>query len=293
MQSQDERKGFLIFGGSGWLGGLLTAMLKEQGEVVNLATARLEDRAAIQRDLLQYKPKYVLNVAGMTGRPNVDWCEDNKQQTTRVNVVGTVNLVDTCYLEGVHVTNYASGCIYEYDEQHTIGGQGFKEEDVPNYVGSFYSHTKVMAEKLLEVYPNVLTLRLRMPISDDLSPRNFVTKISKYERVVNVPNSVSILHDLLPISIDMTKKERKGVYNFTNPGAASHNEVLALYKKYIKPDFEWKNFSIEEQAKILKAGRSNNTLDVSKLVAEYPDLPEVHTALDQMFQRMQKNLGLN
>jgi UDP-glucose 4,6-dehydratase len=46
-----------------------------------------------------------------------------------------------------------------------------------------------------------------------------------------VPNSVSILSDLLPISIDMTKKERKGVYNFTNPGAASHNEVLALYKK--------------------------------------------------------------
>lgn len=65
-----------------------------------------------------------------------------------MNVVGTVNLVDTCYLEGVHVTNYASGCIYEYDEQHPIGGQGFKEEDVPNYVGSFYSHTKVMAEKV-------------------------------------------------------------------------------------------------------------------------------------------------
>jgi hypothetical protein len=50
-----------------------------------------------------------------------------------------------------------------------------------------------------------------------------------------VPNSVSILHDLLPISIDMTKKERKGVYNFTNPGAASHNEVLALYKKVHLP----------------------------------------------------------
>lgn len=40
-----------------------------------------------------------------------------------------------------------------------------------------------MYAQLLEVYPNVLTLRLRMPISDDLSPRNFVTKISKYERV--------------------------------------------------------------------------------------------------------------
>jgi 3,5-epimerase/4-reductase len=292
---QAERKGFLIFGGKGWLGGLLIDMLKAQGEEVNVATARLEDRAAIQRDLDQYKPKFVLNVAGVTGRPNVDWCEDHKQETTRANVVGTVNLVDTCYAAGgIHVTNYASGCIYQYDEAHPIGsGKGFKEEDVPNYDGSFYSHSKIMAEKLLSVYPNVLTLRLRMPISDDLNPRSFLTKISKYARVVDVPNSLSILHDLLPISIDMTKKERKGVYNFTNPGVASHNEVLALYKKYINPEFEWQNFSLEEQAKILKAGRSNNQLDQSKLLAEYPDLPEIHKALEQMFQRMRKIMGLD
>jgi 3,5-epimerase/4-reductase len=150
-----------------------------------------------------------------------------------------------------------------------------------------------LCAQLLSVYPNVLTLRLRMPISDDLNPRSFLTKISKYARVVDVPNSLSILHDLLPISIDMTKKERKGVYNFTNPGVASHNEVLALYKKYINPEFEWQNFSLEEQAKILKAGRSNNQLDQSKLLAEYPDLPEIHKALEQMFQRMRKIMGLD
>lgn len=31
-------------------------------------------------------------------------------------------------------------------------------------------------------------LRVRMPISDDLVARNFVTKITKYEKVVNIPN---------------------------------------------------------------------------------------------------------
>jgi dTDP-4-dehydrorhamnose reductase len=55
----------LIFGGRGWLGGLLHAMLKEQGEEVHLARARLEDRAAIQKDLLEFRPRYVLNVAGI------------------------------------------------------------------------------------------------------------------------------------------------------------------------------------------------------------------------------------
>ena len=38
-----------------------------------------------------YKPTHVLNSAGVTGRPNVDWCEDHKQETIRANVVGYGN----------------------------------------------------------------------------------------------------------------------------------------------------------------------------------------------------------
>ena len=39
-------------------------------------------------------------------------------------------------------------------------------------------------ESLLKEYPNVLVLRVRMPIVADLTyPRNFITKIIKYEKV--------------------------------------------------------------------------------------------------------------
>ena len=91
------------------------------------------------------------------------------------------------------------------------------------------------------MYSNVLILRVRMPISDDLSPRNFVTKISKYERVVNIPNSMSVLYDLLPVSIEMTLHDCRGVFNFTNPGAISHNEILDL-GKYLNSDFDRSSF---------------------------------------------------
>jgi UDP-glucose 4,6-dehydratase len=37
--------------------------------------------------------------------------------------------------------------------------------------------------------------------------------------------------DLLPVSIDMTVKKIKGVFNFTNPGAVSHNEIMLMYKQ--------------------------------------------------------------
>lgn len=42
---------FLIFGKSGWIGGLLGDILREQGADFEYATARLEDRGAVLADL--------------------------------------------------------------------------------------------------------------------------------------------------------------------------------------------------------------------------------------------------
>jgi len=209
-----------------------------------------------------------------------------------VNVIGTLSLIDLCHQRNIHVTNYATGCIYSYDDAHPIGGKTFTEEDEPNFSGSFYSYTKAMVEKLQKTYSNVCVLRVRMPISDDLNPRNFITKICKYRRVVNIPNSMTILTEMLPVSLVMSKKKLTGVYNFTNPGAISHNEILDLYKKHIDPDFWYENFTEEEQAKVLKAGRSNNELDTTKLEAAVPELTiaPVKEAIVGVFERMAKNL---
>ena len=61
-------------------------------------------------------------------------------------------------------------------------------------------------------------------------------QISKYERVVNIPNSMTILYDMLPIAVTMSKvgvartvshsccivcacgqRKLSGTFNFTNP----------------------------------------------------------------------------
>merc|ERR1711990_1188433 len=116
-------------------------------------------------------------------------------------------------------------------------GKRFTEEDVANFHGSFYSHTKALVEDMCRSYDNLLLLRLRMPISDDLHHRSFVTKISKYAKVVNIPNSMSILAELLPVAVTMTQRGLKGIFNFTNPGAISHNDILELYREHIDPTF--------------------------------------------------------
>lgn len=144
--------------------------------------------------------------------------------------------------------------------------------------------------QIMKNYSNCLILRLRMPVSDDLHPRNFVTKISKYEYVVDIPNSNTVLHDLLPASILLAEHNETGIYNFTNPGAISHNEVLTLFKEILRPDFTWKNFTLEEQANVIKAGRSNCLLDTTKLtkkLKEYGyEVPNIHEAYRACFERM-------
>ncbi|MCI21210.1 putative rhamnose biosynthetic enzyme 1-like [Trifolium medium] len=83
---------------------------------------------------------------------------------------------------------------------------------------------------------------------------------------------MTVLDELLPISIEMAKRNLKGIWNFTNPGVISHNEILELYRDYIDPSFKWQNFDLVEQAKVIVAQRSNNEMDGSKLKKEFPEL---------------------
>ena len=239
--------------------------------------------------------------------------------------MGTLTLADLCAERNIHCTVYATGCIYSYDEKHALGsGVGFTEDDKPNFDGSWYSETKAYVERMMRMaFPKTLILRVRMPISDDLNPRSFVTKIMKYERIVDIPNSMTVLSPMLPVSLKMAANKEGGVWNFCNPGVmcvvpvlhacvvcsfvgtdrfvspplslplSSHNEIMELVKKYVRPDLKWQNFTEEEQSKILKAGRSNNELDCSKLVGAYPEVEEIHVAMEKCIQKMGEIEGKN
>lgn len=282
---------FLIYGKTGWIGGLLGKLCKDGDIAFEYGQGRLEDRKSILKDIKKVNPTHVFNAAGVTGRPNVDWCESHKVETIRTNVVGTLTLADVCKEHNLLMMNFATGCIFEYDQDHQEGsGIGFKEEDKPNFTGSFYSKTKAMVEELLREYENVCTLRVRMPISSDLSnPRNFITKITRYDKVVNIPNSMTVLDELLPISIEMAKRNCRGIWNFTNPGVVSHNEILEMHRDYIDPEFKWMNFDLEEQAKVIVAPRSNNELDGTKLKDEFPEMLSIkESILEYVFKPNKK-----
>ena len=160
---------FLVFGRTGWLGGIIGKLLTDSGTSFVYSKCRLQDRAGIEAELELLHPTHIISAAGVTGRPNVDWCETNQVETLRTNVLGVLNLADICEERGIHMTNFATGCIFEYDAAHPLGsGVGFSEDERANFDGSFYSKTKGYAEEMLRSYNHVLTLRVRMPIGADL-----------------------------------------------------------------------------------------------------------------------------
>lgn len=250
----------ILIYGKGFLGHHFYNYLNTQGENVAWGNADIGNLEQVRADLKEHQPDTILNCAGKTGRPNVDWCEDHKEETFYSNVTGPLVLMQAAGENGALLAHLGSGCIYEGDNN----GQGFSEEDAPNFYGSFYSRTKAWSDQMMKEFP-VLVLRLRMPIDANPGPRNFISKIIKYDKVINIKNSMTVVEDLMPATYELLKKRATGLYNMTNPGAIDHQTILEMYKKIVDPTFTYKIISLEELEQQTKAPRSNCILNTKKL----------------------------
>jgi dTDP-4-dehydrorhamnose reductase len=170
----------------------------------------------------------------------------------------------------------SSGCIYQGDN----GGRGFSEEDPPNFMGSFYSRTKAWADQILKDFP-VLQLRIRMPFGDTLNDRSLITKISRYERVLDVPNSLTYLPDFLGAARVLIERRRTGLYNVVNPGVISPYAIMQMYQEIVDPAHRFERLTLDHLPDVVKAGRSNCTLSTQKLAQEGIALLPVPEAVER------------
>lgn len=69
---------FLITGSGGWICTHLVNLLGAQGKSVHATNYRLEDSTRMNEIFDEVNPTHVINCAGRTGFPNVDWCEENR-----------------------------------------------------------------------------------------------------------------------------------------------------------------------------------------------------------------------
>lgn len=281
----------LLYGAQGWIGAQFSSILKQNSIKFVAGSSRLDNFAQTQSEVEHINPTHIVALTGRThGKigektySTIDYLEQDGKlfDNIRDNLFSPVNLALLSSASNIHLTYFGTGCIFKFDDTHLFGNEsnGFHEQNLPNFFGSSYSIVKGFTDRLMTRFADsVLNLRIRMPIDNVSNPRNFITKITTYQKICSIPNSMSVLPELLPLALDMMQKKVSGTINFTNPGLISHNEILKMYKNFVDSSFTWENFSEQEQRKILAADRSNNYLDTSKLQTIYPNIKPIKEAV--------------
>lgn len=270
----------LIFGGYGWLAN----RLKERWPDAIQSEADITDWKSISQDLRRRRPTVVVNCAGKTGRPNVDWCENHPVETMLSNVAGPMILAAECLDRGIFFAHVGSGCIYEGTEK-----KPFRETDMPNFSGSLYSRSKAVGERALKEFP-VLQARIRMPFDGRPHPRNLITKLLGYKKIISVPNSLTCVDDFVMVFQELIEQRQTGIWNIVNPGAVTHSRVLELYSEIVAPSHRFEVMGLEELEKRVKAGRSNCVLSIRKLEDAGISVRPIEDALRAALGQYRENL---
>ena len=292
----------LLYGRNGWIGNQVYELLvNNPNHEVVIANERAENYKELEEEIKSVAPTHIISLIGRTHGTigdkkytTIDYLEQpgKLRENVRDNLYSPLVLAVLSQRYNIHYTYLGTGCIFKYDEEHPFGEEvkGFTENNTPNFFESGYSTVKGYTDKLMHLFEdNVLNVRIRMPITTDLNSRNFITKIITYEKICSVPNSMTVLPELLPLMLDMAEKRVTGTVNLTNPGLISHNEILEMYKEIVDPSFTWNNFTIEEQNKILAAGRSNNYLDTTRLEKLFPTVKNIKVSVRECLEKMKEN----
>ena len=284
----------IVLGASGYVGQQFVKELRNKD--VGLFPLSRSDYDYYSLDILtdlikEIKPSFLINCAGYTGKPNVDACEDDKQGTWRGNVTLPTIVAKACKRTGLPWGHVSSGCIYDGKN----GGRGFSEEDAPNLTFdlgncSYYSGTKVEGEKCIEeVGGDYYIWRLRIPFDKYDSPRNYLSKLMNYERLLNATNSISHRKDFARCCLDLWDKGCPfGKYNVVNTNPVTTEQVVKEISKKFNKEFSFFDDDNQFYSIAAKAKRSNCILSNQKLLDSGVEIRTSEEAIIDSLENWQK-----
>jgi UDP-glucose 4,6-dehydratase len=263
----------ILLGGTGYAGGAFLRFFRARAipyRVLSRAHVDYYQRDVLVSAIRRTGAEFLINAAGYTGKPNVDACESHKTDCLLGNSILPGIVRSACELAGIAWGHVSSGCIYTGTRPD---GAGFSEKDPPNFTFrqnncSFYSGCKALGEECLADAENVYIWRLRIPFNAEDSPRNYISKLLRYERLLEARNSLSHLDEFVRVCWQCyTRRVPPGIYNVTNTGSITTHEVVEMIDKFLKPARRFNFFESEEEFLRVAAitPRSSCVLDNSKL----------------------------
>ncbi|MGA2775760.1 MAG: sugar nucleotide-binding protein [Candidatus Omnitrophota bacterium] len=213
-----------------------------------------------EKEIKRFNPNIIINCIGITGRHNVDDCELVKDSTLTANSFLPLILAEIALRRNIKLVHISSGCIFRYNYKKD---KPIKEDLVPDFFELFYSRTKIYSEQPLNILSkryDILIPRIRIPLDNQPSPKNILTKLIRYKKVIDIPNSVTYIPDFIKALKHLIKIDARGIYNLVNKGGLRYPELLDIYKKF-NPDFKYRIINLKD----LKLVRTNLLLSTSKL----------------------------
>lgn len=246
----------------------------------------------LKQHLQKISPDALINCAGYTGSPNVDACEADKATCLGANAVLPGVIAQACAEIDIPWGHVSSGCIFTGRRRD---GTGFTERDAPNFSFrqnncSFYSGTKALAEEILQSAPQCYLWRMRIPFSNIDRPRNYLSKLMRYSKLLDAENSLSNMFEFVTACLDCFELGIPfGTYNLTNPGSISTREVVELIQAsgVCNKSFEFFEDETQFMAQAAKAPRSNCVLDSSKALQSGLRLTEIRQSIQQALDTWQ------
>ena len=291
---------FLILGSSGYVGSKIFHFLtKNERNVIGISRSEIDYTSPknLKEFLRSKKPRFLINAAGYTGKPNVDACELAKADCLDGNAVLPGTIRQVCEELKITWGHVSSGCIFS---GRRPDGGGWTEDDDPNFSFrsppcSFYSGSKALGEEVLEGAENCYIWRLRIPFNQDSNPRNYLQKLLNYDSLLEAENSVSHLDEFVQKCVECLEKEvEPDIYNMTNLDSITTRQVTDWMVEEGVTDKEFKFFENENHFMENAAGtpRSNCVLDTSKAQKAGIGMRPVEEAIRDSLRKMVREVSV-
>jgi dTDP-4-dehydrorhamnose reductase len=264
----------VLIGAGGWLGQAFQRALEARGEAfipLGRADFPAHNPAPLTAQLRRLRPSFLINAAGFCGKPNVDACETQMDACREANVTLPATLQTACRELNLRWGHVSSGCIYTGPAPSP---HGFRESDPPNFTFehgncSFYSGTKARADALLREDPLCLVWRPRLPFEPRPGPRNLITKLIDYPRLLDARNSISQVDECVEACLRSRDLGLPGgPYHLTQPGSLTTREMVEALRRHGLLRGEKAFFASEADFRAtVAAPRSHCVLDTRKLTA--------------------------
>lgn len=276
--------------GKGYIGNYLYKNLNVNFNIIQQSKKDIDYRNPyiLEKYLNDNNFDWIINCSGYTGVPNVDSCEDNREECYYYNVTVPLYITKVANKLNIPIIHIGSGCVYtDYKKVYTE--KDLTNFGAANFESSFYSKTKDTFEKLSSEFERYI-FRIRIPFNEVVESKNYLYKLLNYNNLISYKNSITNVNDLINfiekfVEIKQSKDSKLqeiynySVFNVTNNGAISAYEVVKLFKKYDLENPNWK--FIETNEANFRVARSNCVLDSIPLQKFNLTLPDVHVKIEE------------